>query len=344
MRKSTKLVRRAPIRIAILALDGAIYSSIIGPMDVFSVANALNAGSGHPDFAQVRILREGRRSPHSFNRLFMHTQGGIDTEDQFDVVILPAMMRTCEAEEEAFPAFQSTRLTDWLIRQHAGGACLSSVCAGAFLLARTGLLEGRSATTHWNVAAQFQKRFPNVRLQPRKMLIDEQDLVTAGGVTAYFDLALHLVRRFGSVELAAGCSKFLLIDPQRESQSPYQAGLFQKSHADAAILALQDYLEHHFKESVTLEQMGTIAGLEQRTLLRRFKSATGDSPVAYLQRVRIEAARRQLERSRDTIDEIAWQVGYEDSSSFNRLFKKITGMTPGSYRHKFSLTVMAMEK
>ena len=330
----------APLTIAILALEGAVYSSIIGPMDVFCVANVLCAAAGRPPFASVRILQAGRRRPLSFNQLKIHTHGSIAAEEQFDVVIVPAMMTMDQTPQDPVPAFRPPQLVHWLRRQHAGGACLSSVCAGSFLLARTGLLDGRSATTHWNLAAPFQKCHPRVRLRPRKMLVDEHDMITAGGVTAYFDLALHLVRKFGSAELAAGCSKFLLIDPGRRSQSPYQAAQFQKSHADQAILSLQEHLEGHFSERLTLAQMGRIAGLEQRTLLRRFRAATGDTPIMYLQRVRIEAARRQLELSAESISRIAWQVGYEDSSSFNRLFKKITGMTPGGYRKRFSLAVM----
>lgn len=323
----------APLDIAILALDGAVYSSIVGPMDVFSVANALRETDGQPAFARVRVLKVDRRQPLSFNRIKIHTHGRIDIDDRFDVIIVPAMMQASEQLVQPGPP----QLVDWLRRQHARGACLSSVCAGSFLLARTGLLDGRNATTHWNLADRFQEGFPRIRLQPQKMLIDEHDMITAGGVTAFFDLALHLVRRFGSSELAAGCSKFLLIDPRRSSQSPYQAGQFRKSHADHAVLALQEFLEHHFGDHLTLEQMGRVAGLEQRTLLRRFRKATGDSPVLYLQRIRIEAARRHLELSQDSIEEIAWKVGYEDASSFSRLFRKITGMSPGGYRKKFSL-------
>jgi transcriptional regulator GlxA family with amidase domain len=327
---------RTPIQIAVLALDGAVYSSIIGPMDVFSVANVLCETNGQPAFARARILRVGRRQPVSFNQIKIHTHGRIDDGDRFDVVIVPAMMQSAKPKVQVSPP----QLVQWLRLQHSCGACLSSVCAGSFLLAKTGLLDGRKATTHWNLAGQFQESYPKVRLQAQKMLIDERDMITAGGVTAYFDLALHLVRKFGSSDLAAGCSKFLLIDPLRSSQCPYQAGQFQKSHADHAILSLQEYLEQHLGDRLTIEQMSRIAGLGQRTLLRRFRKATGDSPVMYLQRVRIEAARRQLELSRDSIEQIAWQVGYEDGSSFNRLFKKITGMSPGGYRKKFSLTVL----
>jgi transcriptional regulator GlxA family with amidase domain len=329
-----------PISIAIIALDGALYSSIIGPMDVFSVANALQAASGQPEFAQVRILRAGRRLPRSFNQIKIHTHGRIQDGDRFDVVILPALMSDDQGRDGAFQAFASPQLVPWLHRQHGRGACLTSVCAGAFLLARTGLLDGRTATTHWNFADRFAAAFPRVHLQVRKILVDEQDLITAGGVTAYFDLALHLVRKFGSSELAAGCSKFLLIEPQRSSQSPYQMGQFKKSHADEAILSLQEYMEHNYAEPLTLAQLAMIANLEQRTLLRRFRSATGDSPIMYLQRVRIEAARRQLELSGNSIDQISWQVGYKDTSSFGRLFKRMTGITPGAYRKKFSLTVI----
>lgn len=337
MRKSTTPPPRPPLAIAILALDGAVYSSIIGPLDVFSVADALLAEAGRPPFGYVRVLQAGRRAPRSFNHIKIHTDGVMDADHRFDVVILPAMMNAYREQEGTFPAFESPRLVRWLRRQHARGACLSSVCAGSFLLARTGLLDGRNATTHWSLTTRFKADFPRIHLQAQKMLIDENDLITAGGVTAYFDLALHLVRKFGSAELAAACSKLLLIDPQRRSQSPYQSGQFKKSHADSAILVLQDYLEHHYAERLTLEQMAAVAGLGQRTLLRRFRSATGDSPIIYLQRVRVEAARLQLESSRDSIEEIAWQVGYEDSSSFNRLFKRLAGMTPGGYRKKFSL-------
>lgn len=340
MQKSPPLSSKSPITIAILALDGAIYSSIIGPMDVFSVANALQTASGKQEFARVNILRGGRRLPLSFNRLSIHTHGRIQDTDRFDVVILPAMLYEDQDRKETFPVPASPQLVPWLRRQHATGACLTSVCAGAFLLAQTGLLDGRAATTHWNLADQFAASYPRVRLQARKMLVDERDLITAGGVTAYFDLALYLVRKFGSSELAAACSKFLLIDPRRSSQHPYQAGQFQKSHADEPILALQEYMEHHYTESLVLAQLANIAGLEQRTLLRRFRSATGDSPIVYLQRLRIEAARRQLELSASNIDQIAGQVGYENTSSFVRLFKKMTGMTPGSYRKRFSLAVI----
>lgn len=340
MQKTTRSSSNAPIRIAILALDGAIYSSIIGPMDVFSVANALRAEAGQPEFASVRILRTGRRLPQSFNQLKIHTHGRIQDTDRFDVVLVPAMFGNDQGQGEDYPAFASPQLANWLHHQHNQGGCLTSVCAGSFLLARTGLLDGRTATTHWNLADQFAASFPKVRLQARKMLIDEQDLITAGGVTAYFDLALYLVRKFGSSDLAAGCSKFLLIDPQRSSQAPYQTGQFQRSHADDAILSLQAYMERHYAKPLTLVQLSTITGLEQRTLLRRFRAATGDSPITYLQRIRIEAARRQLELTGGSIDQIAWNVGYRDTSSFVRLFKKITGMTPGGYRRKFSLTVM----
>lgn len=339
MRISTPPSFKAPINIAVLAMDGAIYSSIIGPLDVFSVANVLRAASGQPAFAQVRVLGAGDSSPLSFNQLNIHIHGQIHDADRFDVVLLPAMMGEDQGQGGAFPAFSSPRVVSWLRRQHQRGACLTSVCAGAFLLAKTGLLDGRAATTHWNLADQFAASFPRVRLKVRKMLIDEQDLITAGGVTAYFDLALYLVRKFGSDELAAGCSKFLLIDPRRGSQSPYQPGQFQKSHADADILSLQEYMEHHYAEPLTLAQLAKFVGLGQRTLLRRFRAATGDSPIMYLQRMRIEAARRKLELSDGSIEQIAWQVGYEDTSSFSRLFKKMTAMTPGAYRKKFSLVV-----
>ncbi len=341
MQIPTKPNSPPPLDIAILAMDGVVYSSIIGPMDIFSVANVLRQSSGQQDFAHVRIVRTGRKVPMSFNGLKVETHGRIEDADKYDIIILPALMGSYGQGEDDFSMAGPPRLISWLKQQHAGGACLGSVCAGAFFLAQSGLLDGRSATTHWNLAAQFKKHFPGVHLQAQKMLVDENDLITAGGVTAYFDLALYLVRKFGSNELAAACSKLLLIDPERSSQTPYQLAQFQKKHADTAILNLQNHIEINYRQSLTLEQMEKIAGLEQRTLLRRFRLATGDSPIMYLQRIRIEMARQLLEYSRDNINEIAWKVGYEDGSSFTRLFKKLAGMTPGNYRKKFSLVVTA---
>ena len=170
--------------------------------------------------------------------------------------------------------------------------------------------------THWMWAPQFRERYPDVVLKPEKILIDEGDVICAGGMTAYLDLCLYLVNKYGSSELASICSKLLLIDSGRRSQQPYQVYSIQKHHLDEEILQTQEWLESHYMESVSVQTLARTAGLEKRTFMRRFKSATGDTPRRYVQHLRLEAAKRMLESSNKTFSEITWQVGYQDTSSF----------------------------
>jgi len=215
----------------------------------------------------------------------------------------------------------------------------AAVCAGAFLLAQTGLLKGRKATTHWNLADSFAKRFPDIVLKREKMLIDEDDYITAGGVTAYMDLSLYLTARFGSPELAASLSKLLLIDPSRHLQSPYQTCSFIKNHGNTAILAVQKWLEGNYTKPIIIHDLADKVGLGKRTFMRKFKKATGDTPLEYLQHLRIEGARKLLETTSETVEGITFKSGYEDISSFRKLFKNQTGLSPSAYRKKFSFFV-----
>lgn len=324
------------IRIALLALKNCIYSSILGPLDVFTLADRENLEMHSTPFCEVKIVTMDGNPVESFNQVSIRPHHSIERDEQYDLIFIPAMIGDVESDE-LFSVLETPKVVNWLLDQHRAGACLSSVCAGAFVLARTGLLNGREATTHWNMVDSFRKKYPHVRLKPEKMLIDEGDIVTAGGVTVYLDLALYLVGKLGSSELASVCSKILLIDPGRQLQTPYQISSFQKSHGDENILLVQKWLDDHFMESVNTLGLTQVSGLTERTFLRRFKKATGDSPVEYLQRLRIEAAKKKLESSRENVEEITWSVGYEDSSSFRKLFKKQTGLSPREYRNKFSL-------
>ena len=251
----------------------------------------------------------------------------------YDIVFVPVIFG------DLAPLLADNATIGWLTGQGEKGACLCSVCAGAFLLAATGRLNGRKATTHWNLADEFAGRFPEVLLKRDKMLVDEGDCITAGGVTAYLDLSLYLSARFGSPELAAMLSKMLLIDPSRRLQTPYHSTIFNKIHGDKVILTSQDWLEANISISVSIANLAAKAGLGERTFMRRFKKATGDTPLFYLQRLRIETARKLLETTGETIDGITIQSGYEDISSFRKLFKRHTGLSPSAYRKKFSCLV-----
>jgi transcriptional regulator GlxA family with amidase domain len=267
----------------------------------------------------------------SFHNLQVMPQRVVDPGARYDIILIPAVIGETEAVSS------DRNAVDWLNAQHGRGACVCAVCAGVFLLAATGLLDGREATTHWALAEAFRIRYPLVRLTPELLLSDLGDVVSAGGVTAYLDLCLHLAARFGSPEIAARVAKVLLVDPGRRSQEPYIVHSAPRGHGDAAVLRAQRWLEERLAGPVSLPDAAAAAGLGTRTLLRRFRRATGDTPLSYVVRLRIEAAKRLLETTPRTVEDLAASVGYADACSFRALFKARTGLTPGQYRARFSV-------
>ncbi|MCY1021140.1 GlxA family transcriptional regulator [Pyxidicoccus sp. MSG2] len=318
-------------RIAVLALDGCVASSVTGPLDVFAMANMLSREQGQgPRFAAELV--SPRPGPiRSFHGLELAAARVPDPAEHFDVVLVPAAVGHVEGLVAEHAAAK------WMVDQHARGAKLAAVCAGAFLLAETGLLEGREATTHWGLAQRFVASYPRVSLKPELLLVDLGDVLTAGGVTAYLDLCLHLVSKQASPELAALCAKMLLVEPGRRFQAPDAVHAAPRDHGDAAVLRAQEWLESHLEGPVTLAGAAGAASLGERTLLRRFRKATGDTPLDYVQRLRIEAARRLLETTPRTVEDISQAVGYADTTAFRRRFKARTGLTPDAYRRRFAL-------
>lgn len=321
------------LSVGIFAFDNCMYSSVMSPIDIFSVANMeweeLSGDSRL--FNEVRIISPDNRPVRSFNSLDIIPDQGMDDRDQYDIIITPVIFGDFDH------VLERKDIIDWLKKQHEKGACICSVCAGAFLTAETGLLDNRSATTHWKLAKEFRRKYPRVNLKPEKILIDEGEFICAGGITSYLDLSLYITGRFGSPELASTLSKLLLIDSARQAQLPYQTYSFQKAHGDEEILRAQELLENHFSEKITVPELADIAGLSERTFTRRFKKATGDTPVVYCQMIRIEAARKMLETTNESVEYITNSTGYEDISSFRRLFKQQTGLSPSNYRKKFSV-------
>lgn len=269
----------------------------------------------------------------AFGGLSLPATAAMETPSRYDILLVPAFYG--ESEQIAY----REEICLLLAKQHAAGCCIATVCAGAFLAAEAGLLTGRKATTHWALADSFQTRFPDIQLQAEKMLVDEGDIITAGGITAYMDLCLYLIRRFGSTELASAVSSTFLIDAAREAQLPYRSCSLTKSHKDTDILTAQNWLEENFQQHVSIARLASLAGLGKRTFLRRFKKATGDTPTEYLQSLRVAAARHMLERTKEPVEMITLAVGYEDTSSFRRLFRQHTGLSPSAYRKRFAVRV-----
>lgn len=226
-------------------------------------------------------------------------------------------------------------MSQWLQLQHQQGSYIASMCTGAFVVAQAGLLDGRCATTHWAFSEQFAQRFPRVKLQTERTVTDDGQVMCSGGSTSGSDLLLHLIRKFSSPQLAAECAKKLLVDVSARSQAPYSSTTFKKNHTDADILKIQICLERRLASPIVLEQVADEFGLGMRNFIRRFKEATDQTPIQYVQNLRIEKAKLLLESTREAFDQITFHVGYEDGSSFRRLFKQRVGLAPSAYRKRF---------
>jgi transcriptional regulator GlxA family with amidase domain len=318
-------------RITFLAIDGCLFSGIAGLIDALSIAElwyqAMSADVPDRLFATEIATVDGRP---------IKAQGGIEARPHraladvaaSDFIVIPPHL---PVDAPIPPA-----LGRWVFERHRRGVPVGAMCTGVFTLAETGLLDGRRATTNWHFTRLFRKRYPRVDLQPEQMLTVDHDLVCTGAATAFFKLALYIVERFGSPELAAVCAKALLVDPNQDRQSPYAILDFKRDHGDPAVVEAQTWFEANYAGEVIIDAVAGQVGISPRHFKRRFKKATGETPLGYLQRVRIEAAKKRLETTRESMNTITWKIGYTDSSSLRRLFKKTTGLSPREYRERFA--------
>lgn len=246
------------------------------------------------------------------------------------VIAPPSLVMPAQMKPMAAPAA-------WMSALYHDGVTLCSVCAGAFVLAETGLIDHRRATTHWAFAQALSERFPEIDVAAENMVIDDGDIITAGGIFAWTDLGLTLIEKLLGNGTMLATARFLLIDPPRRKQNTYSAFIPHFDHGDLVILRVQHHLHATYSAQQSIDEMAALAGMTSRTFLRRFQKATGVRPTEYLQQVRIMKARDALELTGRSADRIAWEVGYTDPSAFRKIFRKITGVTPGQYRQRFGL-------
>lgn len=319
-------------KVSILATNGTIATTVLGPMDVFFLAGRLwNAIYDTPmtPFFEVEILGEKEGPVKCLNNVLIHPHRTIADVKKTDLIIISSI-----TSRDRIPKHRPDTIR-WLKTQHRRGASIASVCTGAFLLAETGLLNGRTATTHWGFMELFRERYPKVNLQAEKVITDEETLYCAGALSAGIDLSLYLVEKYCGHEIAISCSKALMHDMGRKTQAPYSLLHFQKKHADESVLAAQNWLEDHYTETVDMNAVAKANGMSRRTFERRFKKATGDTPLFYLQKTRVEAAKKMIETENATFDEISYRTGYENSGHFREIFKKHTGLLPSRYERYF---------
>lgn len=324
------------VHITLLAYPNCSMTGIAGAIDAFSIANfwwqlcSEPDGSCRPLFQWDIVTMDGK-PVQGRGRVAIQPHCSILDVNSTEFILIPGFLPPLE-----FIGNVPKKLQSWLWDRYEKKVMIGSTCTGAFLLAETGLLNNRTATTNWSFAGYFQKLYPKVRLKPERMITEDNGIVCSGATTSFLDLCLHLIEKFGSEELAFCCSKSLLIEPNRHNQSPFFMFNYQKKHTDEKIFKAQIHLEKKFTEAISVEMLASNLGFSPRNFKRRFKRATGDSPLVYLQRIRIEAAKQKLESTKETIDEITGHVGYEDSNSFRKLFKKFTGLSPREYRERFS--------
>jgi transcriptional regulator GlxA family with amidase domain len=318
-----------PTEICILLYPDYAASTVHGLTDMFTVATTLalqHVGANAP------MLRVSHWLPNSTNE---SVDCVFDTHPALDhrvvVVIVPGSWKGEPGDEI------KKCLAKWLVDRHANGSTLCSVCGGAFVLAETGLLTGRSATTHWDFARTLAERFPDIRVDEDRIVIEDGNFITAGGVLAWTDLGLKLVDRHLGPSIMLETARYMLVDPPGREQRYYSNFSPVLHHGDAAVLKVQHWLQNRAETQPTISQMAEIGGLEGRTFLRRFHKATGLKPTEYSQRLRVGRAREMLEFTGRTIDLIAKAIGYEDPASFRRVFKRLMGMSPSDYRRRFAV-------
>ncbi|WPO00390.1 GlxA family transcriptional regulator [Pseudomonas sp. MUP55] len=314
------------MHITLLLADQCSAANATLAMEMLSAANLF---ADKPPFDVVLASLDGQ-AVATWGGQRLQVQCSLAEVVRTDLVLIPGFLFTLK---QALPTFAA--YGPWLRERHGQGAVLASMCTAAFLLADSGLLHGARATTHWAFAALFRRRYAQVSLDDAQILCEENRLITCGGATAAMDLMLHLIRRFGSPELAHTCSKYLLIDNVRTEQSVYALWSLPKSHGDGEILRVQHWLEQHFAQPLVIDDVAQRFGFGVRNFKRRFKQATGYTPISYLQTLRLERAKQMLESTRMTLDSITYAVGYEDSNSFRRLFQQRVGILPAAYRKRF---------
>lgn len=333
----------APIHVSLIAIPDAAISTLSGIYDVLNcfamLAGADPAVPSRPPF-KVEIVGERAGKLTLVSGLAVDVQRGIGEIAATDIIIAPSFMLRGNAAETSWEKGRYPLLVEWARAMHAQGASLCSACSGIFLLAETGLFDGRQSTVHWGYASAFRKAHPQVPIKPEQVLTvagRNQELVSSGASMSWHDLILYLIGRHVGVTAAQSVARYFALQWHQDGLAPYIVFDGARDHGDAAVLAAQDWLATHFSVGSPVEEMVKRAGIPERTFKRRFTNATGLPPIEYVQRLRIEDAKRRLERTEAPADEIAWQVGYEDAASFRRLFKRTTGLTPGAYRRRFQV-------
>lgn len=322
---------RSSVEIGIVLYPDVAFATVHGLTDMFSVAATLateRMGTNAP------VLRVSHWRPNDSNDV---VECVLDTHPQFEnrpvALVVPGSWKGLP------PPKAIECLVQWLVKHHRAGTILCSVCGGAFLLAETGLLAQRAATTHWSFTEKLAASFPDIQVDESRITVEDGNFITAGGCLAWTDLGLKLIDRYLGSTVMIETARYMLVDPPGREQRYYSNFAPRLHHGDAAILKVQHWLQSHASNMPSIKEMAQLSGLEERTFLRRFHKAAGLKPTDYCQRLRVGKAREMLEFTNKTIEQIAWAIGYENPGSFGKVFHRVVGLSPGEYRRRFSVVL-----
>ncbi|WP_258105600.1 GlxA family transcriptional regulator [Marinoscillum sp. MHG1-6] len=317
-------------RISVIVPESAVIEAITPPYRLFKTANEFLKATGKQPLFEVEYVGVKDEIYANDGEYCVKVQRHVDTVDKTDVVIIPAlygdMRRAVELNRPLIP---------WIQKMYSQGAEVASMCIGAFLLGSTGLVDGKKCSTHWAYYAEFSEMYPEVEVVEGEIITDIGSIYSSGGANSIWNLLLYLLEKYADRDTAILASKYFAIDIDRESQSAFTIFTGQKDHHDPEIKRAQEYIEENFKERFTVDELADRFAISRRSFERRFKKATNNTVVEYLQRVRMEAAKRSFEMSRKNVAEVMFDVGYTDTKAFRTVFKKITGLTPVEYRNKY---------
>lgn len=317
--------------VSILVPETAVIEAVADPHYMCKAVNQFLEASGKPALFNVQLVGLSREIKLENSLFSVHTDKLLKEVAKTDLIFIPAISgdihAAIEMNKEAIP---------WIVDQYNKGAEVASLCIGAFLLASTGLLEGKKCSTHWLHSGLFRTMFPGVELVDGSIITEEQGLYSSGGANSYWNLLLYLVEKYTDRDTAILASKYFAIDIDRDSQSAFMMFEGQKDHNDDEIRKAQEFIESNYMEKITVDSLADMFAIGRRSFERRFKKATDNTVVEYIQRVKIEAAKRSFESSLKNVNEVMFDVGYTDTKAFRTIFKKITGLTPVEYRNRYN--------
>lgn len=322
--------------VSILVPSSSVMQAIADPQYLFSAVNQFLIAAGKRPLFQVQLVGAQKAVKLNGGMYTVHVDALLQDIVQTDLIVIPALFGDMQQAMD-----KNKNLLPWIKERYAEGAEVASLCVGAFLLAQTGLLNGKKCSTHWGFQNEFRTLFPEVEVMDGSIITEEHRLYSSGGANSYWNLLLHLVEKYVGRETAILASKYFAVDIDRESQTAFAMFKGQKNHSDEAIKKAQELIEQHIDQKLSVEELADKVAVGRRSFERRFKQATNNTVLEYIQRIKIEAAKRSFENSRKNITEVMYETGYTDTKSFRVMFKKITGLTPIEYRNKYNKMAVA---